>query len=89
MMDPPLAVASPDDPSLTGANFSYVVCTHKAVFSDPSFPEKLAPVIGKDTTIVLIQNGVGIEEAFQDKYPNNTALSGVVSGLCAHNCRIR
>lgn len=45
----------------------------------PSAPEQIAPVVGKNTTIVLIQNGVGIEEAFQAKFPNNTILSGVVS----------
>ena len=56
-----------------------MVCTHKAVFSDPPFTERLAPVISKDTVIVLIQNGVGIEEPFQARYPQNTVLSGVVS----------
>lgn len=71
------AVSSPDDPSLKGVSFDYVVCTHKAVFADPPVTKQLAPVIGKDTTIVLIQNGVGIEEPFQAEYPNNTVLSGV------------
>jgi len=71
------AVASVDDPSLKGVDFKYIVCTHKAVFADPSVPQQLAPVIGKNTTIVLIQNGVGIEEPFQAMYPNNTVLSGV------------
>lgn len=74
------AVSSPDDESLKGVSFKYVVCTHKAVFADPPVTEQLAPVIGEDTTIVLIQNGVGIEEPFQARYPNNTVLSGVVSG---------
>lgn len=46
---------------------------------EPSAPEQIAPVVGKDTTIVLIQNGVGIEEPFQQHFPNNTVLSGVVS----------
>ena len=72
-----LAVSSPNDPSLKNVDFKYIVCTHKAVHAEPSFPEQLAPVVGKDTTIVLIQNGVGIEEAFQAKFPNNTVLSGV------------
>ena len=75
---PSIAVASVDDPSLKGVDFKYIVCTHKAVFADPSVPQQLAPVIGKNTTIVLIQNGVGIEEPFQAMYPNNTVLSGVV-----------
>ncbi|KAL7006932.1 hypothetical protein EMMF5_003516 [Cystobasidiomycetes sp. EMM_F5] len=71
------AVASPDDKSLKGVKFSYVVCTHKAVYMDPPVTERLAPVISDDTTIVLIQNGVGIEEPFQKRFPNNTVLSGV------------
>lgn len=74
-----IAVATPSDSSLKGVNFKYVVATHKGIQTSPSAAEQLKPVIGKDTTIVLIQNGVGVEEPFKAMYPNNTILSGVVS----------
>ncbi|KAK9895444.1 putative ketopantoate reductase family protein [Cystobasidium minutum MCA 4210] len=71
------AVATPSDPSLKGVDFKYVVATHKGIQTTPSAAEQLKPVIGKDTVIVLIQNGVGVEEPFKAMYPNNTILSGV------------
>jgi len=80
----PIAVATPSDPSLKDVNFKYVVATHKGIQTSPSAAEQLKPVVGKDTTIVLIQNGVGVEEPFKAMYPNNTILSGVVSRLAAH-----
>lgn len=64
-------------------NFTYVVATHKGIQTTPSAAEQLKPVIGKDTVIVLIQNGVGVEEPFKAMYPNNTILSGVVSIIAA------
>lgn len=79
----PVAVATPSDPSLKDVNFTYVVATHKGIQTTPSAAEQLKPVIGKDTVIVLIQNGVGVEEPFKAMYPNNTILSGVVSVIAA------
>jgi 2-dehydropantoate 2-reductase len=73
------AVATPSDSSLQGVTFKYIVATHKGIQASPTAAEQLKPVVGKDTTIVLIQNGVGVEEPFQAMYPNNTILSGVVS----------
>ena len=73
------AVRSPDDASLKNKQFSYVVCANKALDTSPTASEQIAPLVGPDTCIVLIQNGVGNEEEFQKAFPENTVLSGVVS----------
>ncbi|KAI0390881.1 2-dehydropantoate 2-reductase [Xylariaceae sp. FL0594] len=57
--------------------FDFVVCAHKAIDQE-SVPARLAPAVTADrTTIVLIQNGVGIEEPFRKAFPETTILSCV------------
>lgn len=59
--------------------FDYVLCANKALLSaKPSLEEILAPVISKDTAIVLLQNGVGSEAPLHKAFPNNTIISAVV-----------
>lgn len=61
-------------------HWDYVVVTTKALPpSDPSTSEAnlIRPVISKGTTIVLIQNGIGIEKPYADTFPENTLLSAV------------
>lgn len=64
-----------------GQHFDYVVCTHKAV--DPHgaiIP--LDPVVDENnTTIVVLQNGVGNEDPFRERFPSATIISGVVRAL--------
>ncbi|KAL4925958.1 ketopantoate reductase family protein [Aspergillus undulatus] len=60
-----------------GKKFSYIVCAHKAV--DPTgaiLP--LDPVVSEDSTFVILQNGVGNEDPFRERWPGNTVISGVV-----------
>ncbi|OOF99353.1 hypothetical protein ASPCADRAFT_1030 [Aspergillus carbonarius ITEM 5010] len=54
----------------------YIVCTNKAIDSD-SVVHSLAPAVGQDTTIVVIQNGVGNEDPFRAAYPTCTIISCV------------
>lgn len=58
----------------TGVKYDYVFCTTKALPSSPSVP-LLMPVVSKDTTIVLIQNGLGIEDPIHAAFPENTLIS--------------
>lgn len=58
--------------------FDYVIITAKAIPSTPSIPTQIAPAIHPHTTIVLIQNGIGIEEPYHTAFPHNTILSCVV-----------
>lgn len=69
-------------PSITaaaksGINFDYIVVTTKALpdISDDSLT--IQEVVGKDSSIVLIQNGVGVEAPHRERFPNNVVLSAV------------
>ncbi|KAL4946434.1 hypothetical protein BDV06DRAFT_122114 [Aspergillus oleicola] len=87
---PDHVIRTPSDAA--GKYFSYIVCAHKAV--DPSgsiIP--LDPVVTDDSTIVVLQNGVGNEDPFRERWPKTTVISGVVwvgasqptPGIIIHN----
>ena len=63
-------------PSEAGKTFDYIVCCHKAI-NQSEVPAALAPVVNEQTTMVIIQNGVGNEEPFRKAFPENTILSCV------------
>ena len=46
--------------------------------SQPTQASLIAPAVGPQTTIVLLQNGIGIEDEYTAGFPNNPLLSGVV-----------
>ena len=66
--------------SLTDASpVDYVVCAHKAI-DQQGVAMQLEPVVDQTrTTIVIIQNGVGNEEAFRSQFPQSSILTCVVS----------
>lgn len=55
----------------------YVVVTTKALPDISDDSALVEPVVGKDTSIVLIQNGVGVEAPYRARYPKTPILSGV------------
>ncbi|KAI1760135.1 6-phosphogluconate dehydrogenase C-terminal domain-like protein [Hypoxylon sp. FL1150] len=58
--------------------FDYVVVAAKALPSRPSIAELIGPAVTPGRTgIVLIQNGIGIEEEYARRYPQNPVLSTV------------
>ncbi|RYP45899.1 hypothetical protein DL768_007819 [Monosporascus sp. mg162] len=61
-----------------GQPFDFIVIAVKALPTMPSTAELIRPAVSADTTIVLIQNGIGIEEEFAAVYPANPLLSTVV-----------
>lgn len=60
--------------------FDFIVCTNKAV-DQASSAADIAPGVGDNTTIVIIQNGVGNEDAFRERFPNVTIISCVVCSI--------
>ncbi|OTB08495.1 hypothetical protein M426DRAFT_317117 [Hypoxylon sp. CI-4A] len=69
-------VAEAAEQSVSG--FDYVVVAAKAIPTTPSIPELIGPAITKGkTAIVLIQNGIGIEDQYANLYPHNPLLSTV------------
>ncbi|KAI1654435.1 2-dehydropantoate 2-reductase [Daldinia decipiens] len=58
--------------------FDFVVVATKVVPTDPSIEELIGPAIAKGrTAIVLLQNGIGIEDEYAQLYPDNPLLSTV------------
>ncbi|ORY69280.1 ketopantoate reductase PanE/ApbA-domain-containing protein [Leucosporidium creatinivorum] len=59
--------------------FDYVVVATKALPDVSDDSEMIAPVVqgNKETAIVLIQNGVGVEQPHRQRFPNNPVLSAV------------
>jgi 2-dehydropantoate 2-reductase len=57
--------------------FDYIIVAAKALPTTPSIPSLLAPAVSPNTSIVLIQNGVGIEDIYAKAFPNNPILSCV------------
>lgn len=60
-------------------DFDFVIICSKAFPGNkPTTASLIAPVVGPATTIVLIQNGIGIEEEYKTLFPGNTVLTCVV-----------
>lgn len=75
----PNVVQTPEEAASQGP-YDYIVISTKALPENrPSTPEITKPAIteGK-TTIVLIQNGIGIEDEYATAFPTNPLLSTVV-----------
>lgn len=65
--------------------FDFIICTNKAV-DQASSAADIAPGVGDNTTIVIIQNGVGNEDAFRERFPNVTIISCVVCSVFITIC---
>ena len=56
-----------------------MLCANKALLdAKPSLSDNIGPVISDDTSIVLLQNGVGAEAPLHEAFPQNTIISAVV-----------
>ncbi|KAI8636047.1 2-dehydropantoate 2-reductase [Parasitella parasitica] len=60
---------------VTSVPFDYILVTLKALPECYNVADIIAPAVTKDTTIVLIQNGLGIEEPITDRFPDNPIVS--------------
>ncbi|KAM9931262.1 hypothetical protein OXX80_009079 [Metschnikowia pulcherrima] len=68
-------VRSIDDAS--GVIYDYVVISTKNTPDILKLEDLVQDVISESTVIVLLQNGINIEEAFFTRFPENVILSGV------------
>ncbi|KAL1639389.1 hypothetical protein SLS58_007970 [Diplodia intermedia] len=69
---PAVPHANPAEP------FDYVVVTMKNIPEVSNIPEVIRPAVTDGhTAIVLIQNGIGIEQPLVDAFPQSVVLSGV------------
>lgn len=59
--------------------WDYILVSSKALpGSQPTQASLIAPAVGPQTAIVLVQNGIGIEDEYAAAFPNNPLVSGVV-----------
>jgi 2-dehydropantoate 2-reductase len=73
----PDVVRTPEEAA--GTIWDYVILCSKAMpGSNPSTPDIIKPAISPQTTIVLCQNGIRIENEFAKAFPNNAIISGAV-----------
>jgi 2-dehydropantoate 2-reductase len=78
---PDHVVQSPADAASQGLGpFDYIIVSTKALpVQKTSTPDIIKPAVTEqETTIVLIQNGIGIEDEYAAAFPTNTLISCVV-----------
>jgi len=76
----PAVVRSVDEAAALDSSrpFDYVIVASKAIPSSPSTAQLIRPAISEETSIVLFQNGIAIEDEYSKLYPDNPLLSTVV-----------
>lgn len=57
--------------------WDYIFVTTKALPDRSDESATIEPLVGPTTCIVLIQNGVGVEEPFRNRFPQNPIVSAV------------
>ena len=74
----PAAAAVFSDSSAPGpTEWDFIVVTTKALPDRTNDAELIAPLVGPRSTIVLIQNGVGVEEPYRTRFPDTPIISAV------------
>ncbi|KAI8972648.1 2-dehydropantoate 2-reductase [Pilobolus umbonatus] len=58
-----------------GTPYDYIVITLKALPEVYNVADIIAPAVSKNTTIVIIQNGLGVEEPITTRFPHNPIVS--------------
>jgi len=67
--------SSIDEAGNSGITFDFVVVTMKNVLGSDKIAQLINPVVTNNSIIVLIQNGIEIEEPYIELYPNNPLIS--------------
>ena len=62
--------------------FDNVLCTNKVTPTLGNAYSDLRRVVSEQTTLVSLQNGIGVEAALRQVFPENTLISGIVYVSC-------
>ena len=73
---PAAVYSTPAEAASQGIQYDYVLCTTKSLPSSPT-EVLIRPAISKNTTIVLIQNGLNIEQPVHAAFPDNKLIACV------------
>ncbi|KAJ4337683.1 hypothetical protein N0V95_008264 [Ascochyta clinopodiicola] len=74
---------NPDAAREEKIQWDYIVVSTKALPDVSDDSEILEGLVGDDTAIVLIQNGLGVEEPYARRFPNAAICSAVTIATCA------
>lgn len=74
---PTRTFANPDEARKSNVKWQYVVVSTKALPDVSDDSEALEGLVTEGTSIVLIQNGLGVEEPYKKRFPHATVLSAV------------
>ena len=69
--------ASPEEALRSRKTWDFIVVSTKALPDVNDDSQLLEGLVGDSTAIVLIQNGLGVEEPYRKRFPNASILSGV------------
>ncbi|KAK4701096.1 hypothetical protein P7C70_g5141, partial [Phenoliferia sp. Uapishka_3] len=69
--------SSIEEAAKSGIRWDYVVVTTKALPDVVDDSKTIESVVGEESVIVLIQNGVGVEEPHRERFAKNVVLSAV------------
>ncbi|CAG9999155.1 unnamed protein product [Clonostachys byssicola] len=71
------AAAQADGDGAPARQWDYIFVTTKALPDVSDDSEMITPLVGPNSCIVLIQNGVGVEEPFRKRFPATPIVSAV------------
>lgn len=84
---PEYVFSSPDEArrvrSEKGLEWQYLLVATKALPEVNDDSALLEDLVGKGSSVVLVQNGIGIEEAYRRSFPGTTVLTAVTIASCA------
>lgn len=85
--------ANPDEARKAGLKWDYLLVATKALPDVGDDSGLLEGLVAEETSILLVQNGIGIEEPYRKRFPNTTVLSATTNasavqpsnGVIKHN----
>lgn len=80
---PAQTFANPAEARNSKTHWDYLLVSTKALPDVSDDSELLEGLVGSKTAIVLVQNGLGVEEPYAKRFPQTTILSAVTIASCA------
>lgn len=80
---PEYTFGNPDEVRKAGIEWDYLLVATKALPDVSDDSTLLEGLVGADTSIVLVQNGLGVEEPYRQRFPQSCILSAVTIASAA------
>lgn len=90
---PEFTFSSPEEARKAGVTWDYLLVATKALPDLGDDSGLLEGLVGENTAVVLVQNGLGVEQPYQQRFPRSSILSAVTivsaaqpsHGVISHN----